>query len=95
MDERKSYIQAAQCLQSRPSRTPRELAPGALTRFDDFVVTHINQTLGIHVNAIFLSWHRYYTWLYEQALRDECGYRGTQPVCEDGPEFSLSGRRNC
>jgi len=28
----------------------------------------------------FLSWHRYYTWAYEQALRNECGYNGTQPV---------------
>lgn len=30
----------------------------------------------------FLSWHRYYTFAYEQALRKECGYNGTQPVSE-------------
>lgn len=29
-----------------------------------------------------LSWHRYYVWSYEQALRDECGYNGTQPVSD-------------
>ena len=35
----------------------------------------------IHYTGNFLSWHRYYTWLYEEALRNECGYTGTQPVC--------------
>jgi hypothetical protein len=47
---------------------------------DDFVATHINQTLTIHYTGNFLSWHRYFTWLYEQALQTECGYTGTQPV---------------
>jgi tyrosinase len=27
----------------------------------------------------FLSWHRYYIWAYEQALRNECGYKGYLP----------------
>ncbi|THX82819.1 Di-copper centre-containing protein [Aureobasidium pullulans] len=27
----------------------------------------------------FLGWHRYFLWEYEQALRNECGYQGTQP----------------
>ena len=40
---------------------------------------HINQTLSIHATANFLSWHRYFTWTYEKALRDECGYTGYQP----------------
>lgn len=53
--------------------------PGAKSRFDDFVATHINQTMTIHWTGNFLSWHRYYTWLYEKALQDECGYTGTQP----------------
>lgn len=56
------------------------MAPGAKTRFDDFVATHINQTLSIHYTGNFLSWHRYFTYLYEEALRNECGYTGTQPV---------------
>ena len=32
----------------------------------------------------FLTWHRYYTWIYEQALRDECGYKGYQPYINWG-----------
>lgn len=31
------------------------------------------------MTANFLSWHRYYIWLYEKALREECGYKGYQP----------------
>jgi tyrosinase len=43
------------------------------------VATHINQTNSIHNTANFLSWHRYYVWTYERALREECGYSGFQP----------------
>lgn len=69
------------------------------------MATHINYTSVIHLNAQFLSWHRNYVWLYENALRDECGYTGTQPYWDwpkyqgklhespvfDGSEYSLSG----
>ncbi|KAI6351064.1 hypothetical protein MCOR25_010172 [Pyricularia grisea] len=33
----------------------------------------------IHGTGNFLTWHRYITWAYETALREECGYKGTQP----------------
>ena len=104
--QRKNYIKAVQCLQEKPARTPATVASGAKTRFDDFVATHINQTLTIHYTANFLSWHRYYTWLYEEALREECGFEGDQPYWDwaktahsgllsspifDGSETSMSG----
>lgn len=50
-------------------------------------------------------WHRYYTWLFETELKNECGYKGTQPVCPhsyifvnvvmnttDGPQYWDYGR---
>lgn len=40
----------------------------------------MNQTLTIHYTGTFLSWHRYFIYLFEQALRDECGYQGNLPV---------------
>lgn len=40
----------------------------------------MNQTLTIHYTATFLTWHRYYIHLFEEALRDECGYQGNLPV---------------
>ncbi|KAK7744004.1 hypothetical protein SLS62_010365 [Diatrype stigma] len=105
-EEKKAYIDAVKCLQSKPALTPASVAPGAKTRFDDFVATLINQTLTIHYTGNFLSWHRYFVWLYEQALREECGYQGTQPYWDwattaeyglansslfDGSDLSMSG----
>ena len=29
--------------------------------------------------GIFLPWHRYYTYIYDYILRNECGYTGPQP----------------
>ncbi|KAK3306517.1 uncharacterized protein B0T15DRAFT_527438 [Chaetomium strumarium] len=77
--EREQYIAAVKCLQSASPKSPEQLVPGARSRFDDFVATHINQTNSIHNTANFLSWHRYYVWTYEKALREECGYSGFQP----------------
>lgn len=77
--ERKAYTDAVLCLQAKQSKTPGSLIPGAKSRFDDWVGTHINQTMTIHYTGTFLAWHRYFTWQYEQALRNECGYKGYQP----------------
>lgn len=46
--ERVNYTDSLLCLMDKPAKTPSDLAPGAKTRYDDWVVTHINQTLNIH-----------------------------------------------
>ncbi|KAK2056368.1 Di-copper centre-containing protein [Colletotrichum caudatum] len=104
--ERKAYTDAVRCLQTKPNRTPASLIPGARSRFDDWIGVHINQTQTIHYTGTFLAFHRYFTWEYEQALRNECGYTGYQPYWDwaktavtglesspifDGSEFSMSG----
>ncbi|KAL2130634.1 hypothetical protein VTI74DRAFT_6135 [Chaetomium olivicolor] len=103
--ERLAYINAVKCLQRLPARTPAEVAPGAKSRFDDFVVTHIQQTLSIHYSGIFQPWHRWFVYQYEKALRDECGYTGYQPYWDwplyarapqdsplfNGDDYSLGG----
>ncbi|KAH8601176.1 tyrosinase [Bisporella sp. PMI_857] len=106
--ERKTYTDAVLCLQKKPSRfltTDPTLAPGAKSRYDDFVAVHIQNTFTIHATANFLSWHRLFTWTYEQALRNECGYKGYQPYWNwgktafdpinspvfDGSAYSMSG----
>ncbi|KAF2469140.1 Di-copper centre-containing protein [Lindgomyces ingoldianus] len=77
--EKKNYIAAVQCISKKAPKTPAALAPGVKNRYDDFVAAHMNQTLSIHGTGNFLVWHRYFTWAYEQALRNECGYTGYQP----------------
>lgn len=55
---RKAYTDAVLCLQKKTNLTPLSLMPGARSRFDDFVGTHINQTGFIHFSGTFLGWHR-------------------------------------
>ncbi|KAK4154949.1 putative tyrosinase [Chaetomidium leptoderma] len=86
-EDRLAYVKAVKCLQSKPARTPATVAPGAKSRFDDFVVTHIQQTLAIHYSGIFQPWHRWFVYQYELALRDECGYKGYQPYW-DWPRYA-------
>ncbi|THX42284.1 Di-copper centre-containing protein [Aureobasidium pullulans] len=101
---KKKYTDAVLCLQSRPARSG-SIAPGAKSRYDDFLATHINQTLTIHGTGNFLSWHRYYVYTFEEALRNECGYKGYIPYANwgkyaedllnspifDGSDYSISG----
>jgi tyrosinase len=89
-----------------PPKTSKEVCPGCRNRYDDFVATHIQQSFMIHNTGNFLTWHRYFTWTYEQTLRNECGYEGTQPYYSwsrwaedpvkspllDGSETSISGQ---
>lgn len=77
--ERIQYTDAVRCLATLPSRHDSLLVPGAKSRYDDFVVVHMNQTLTIHGTASFLSWHRLFLSYFETALRDECGYQGGHP----------------
>ncbi|KAH7025103.1 uncharacterized protein B0I36DRAFT_332532 [Microdochium trichocladiopsis] len=90
--DKTAYINAVLCLQKKPSKADPSFAPGARTRYDDFVAVHLNQTLSIHGTGNFLTWHRYFTWAYENALRQECGYSGSQPYWNwfDGSDFANS-----
>lgn len=103
--QRIAYTNAILCLQNKTANTLSALVPGAKTRYDDFVATHINQSMEVHFTGTFLAWHRYFSWTYEQSLRNECGYDGYQPYFNwplwaespptsplfDGCETSLSG----
>lgn len=85
--ERLDYINAIKCLQQKPAKTPASVAAGAKSRYDDFVVTHIQQTLTIHYSGIFMPWHRWFIYQYETALRNECGYTGYLPYW-DWPRYA-------
>ncbi len=82
--DRKAYIAAIKCLQTKPSLLDPATFPGSKSLFDDFVAIHLMQTLNIHLSGTFLTWHRYFTWAYEERLRNDCGYKGTVPYWEWG-----------
>ncbi|RPA84604.1 Di-copper centre-containing protein [Ascobolus immersus RN42] len=104
-NQKKSYTNAIKCLMTKPARSDPAFAPGAKSRYDDFVAVHMVQTVSIHATANFLSWHRWYLHLFDKALREECGYAGPTPYWNWGntankpypsyifndSEFGLSG----
>ncbi|KAI8461513.1 hypothetical protein BY996DRAFT_6510783 [Phakopsora pachyrhizi] len=47
-EEYKNYTNFVLCLQSLPAMTSQDKVPGARTRFDDFLATHINKIMSIH-----------------------------------------------
>jgi hypothetical protein len=49
--ERIAYTDAVRCFQAKPPITDPAFAPGAKSRFDDFIVTHMNQTFSIHTTV--------------------------------------------
>jgi tyrosinase len=53
--ERKDYIDAVLCLQKLPSKSDPNWAPGAKTRYDDFLAIHIDLTPKIHRTGNFLT----------------------------------------
>jgi hypothetical protein len=65
--ERKAYTDAVVCLQKKQAKTPSELIPGAKSRYDDWVGTHVNQTQTIHYTVRFLSNSR--TFIFTKLFR--------------------------
>jgi len=72
--EKESYLNAVRCLAEKPSRLGLN---GTL--WDDFPYTHTHIGVDFHESAVFLPWHRYFLKVYEDALREECGFEGQLP----------------
>ncbi|KAK4683049.1 hypothetical protein QC764_121700 [Podospora pseudoanserina] len=80
--EKAEYINAVKCILAKPALTPESSPPtghGVISRYDNLVYTHIQQTMQVHYVGHFLAWHRLFTATYEKMLRNECGYTGAQP----------------
>lgn len=80
--QRQEYTAAIKCLTKLPPRSDKTRFPGALSRYDDFVAFHMTHAMELHDNYHLFGAHKYYVWLFEEALRNECGYTGYQPVQE-------------
>ncbi|KAI0153968.1 hypothetical protein BJ166DRAFT_372560 [Pestalotiopsis sp. NC0098] len=68
---RVSLMSAMRCL---INRKPSGRFSNAKNRWEDFVQLHQSVMPSVHNNAIFLLWHRYFLWTFEQVLRIECGF---------------------
>jgi tyrosinase len=84
--DRQSFVDSMKCLmRARPSGRFN----GAQNRYEDIVVLHQQMTPRVHGNAIFLLWHRYLLWTFEDLLRRECGFTRPLPWFD---ESKWSGR---
>lgn len=74
--DRHAWVDAIKCLMKKPSSGNYA---NAANRYEDIVSVHQTMTSTIHGNNVFLLWHRYYLWTFEQILRDECGFDRAMP----------------
>ena len=72
--QQQQYISAVLCLRNSSSI----LAPESTvkTAYDDFPWIHSRVGYFTHNSAPFLPWHRYFLHVYENTLREKCGYEG-------------------
>ncbi|KAI0458284.1 Di-copper centre-containing protein [Xylaria acuta] len=75
--DRTAFVKAIKCLQDKPSGGSRYT--GSSNRYEDLISVHRGMTADIHQTAAFLVWHRYFVWVFEQLLRDECGFDRAMP----------------
>jgi tyrosinase len=78
-EERKAYTDAIYCIHSQPSNLDNSQFPAAVNRYQDYAVVHVERTGQVHLSGFFLTWHRYFLHLFEQDLRETCGYEGRFP----------------
>lgn len=75
--DRTAFVKAIKCLQDKPSGGSQYT--GSRNRYEDLISVHRGMTADIHQTAAFLVWHRYFVWVFEQMLRDECGFNRAMP----------------
>ncbi|KAH9824838.1 hypothetical protein DFH28DRAFT_1077354 [Melampsora americana] len=73
--EKASYIKSMKCLTTKPS----QLLGKGYRRFDDFQYVHCESRRTVHFSSKFAPFHHYFVLLWENALRNECGYQGGVP----------------
>lgn len=103
--DRKAFTDAINCLRSKPSNLDQKKYPAAINRYFDWAVLHVEQTPYVHLSGYFLAWHRMYIHLFQQDLKQQCGYKGAMPYWNwpatadnlaganifNGDQYSMSG----
>ncbi|KIK69068.1 hypothetical protein GYMLUDRAFT_635011 [Collybiopsis luxurians FD-317 M1] len=87
-EERANWISAVKCLSELPhdpsfTQTffPDDIAAfnTSGSYYDDFVYIHMTLNHQIHFTGLFLPFHRWYVQVYENALKEKCGFTGVSP----------------
>ena len=75
--DRTAFVEAIKCLQNKPSGGSQYT--GSQSRYEDLVSVHRDMTANIHQTAAFLVWQRYFVWVFESMLREECAFDRAMP----------------
>lgn len=89
--DRQSFLNGVKCLMDAPAKGGFSTA--ATSRYEELVTVHQQMTNTIHMNGLFLPWHRYYLWVFMRLLREECSYTAPFPwwdEVKDGGHFAQS-----
>ncbi|KAI1773101.1 Di-copper centre-containing protein [Hypoxylon cercidicola] len=70
-NDKKAFVNGIKCLMDKPSSGNFQ---GAQSRYEDLVSVHQQLAPEIHQRAVFLPWHRYYVYVFESLMREECGF---------------------
>lgn len=75
--DRTAFVKAIKCLQGKPSGGSQ--FTGSKNRYEDLISVHRGMTMNVHQTATFLVWHRYFVWVFEHLLREECAFDRAMP----------------
>ncbi|CAG9945977.1 unnamed protein product [Clonostachys rosea f. rosea IK726] len=78
VQNRLKYLDALKCLMKKPPQSSENDIPGARSRYDDFLGTHIINADNVHFVGVFYPYHRLLLHSFEQAL-STCGWKDGIP----------------
>lgn len=73
--QRKNFVDSVKRLMGRPSQR----GGASKNRYEDLVLLHQQFTPTMHGSRLFLIWHRYFLWVFEDIMRKEGGFTAPLP----------------
>ncbi|KAF4823479.1 Tyrosinase-like protein orsC [Colletotrichum tropicale] len=92
--ERASYVNSTLCLMDAEQAPAQVGSWGAKSRWEELLVAHIAQVRYIHTVGALFPWHRWYTKIHEDLLRNECGYTGPYPYWDEQADQAINPIQN-
>ncbi|KAF4819160.1 Tyrosinase-like protein orsC [Colletotrichum siamense] len=91
IEERLDYINATKCLANKPPRYSMDEVPGTRSRYDDFVATHIQQTLSIHFTITDAAKYEHWPYYSSDPLKSPVFNGNDSSMSGDGAKVAHDG----
>lgn len=73
--QRDAYVAGIRCLMEKPSSNPSRF-PGSRSLYEDLTSLHQQVVGQVHQSGKFLVFHRFFVYIFEKKMREECNFRG-------------------